>query len=225
MDKYRRGNELFLGKKVKLLNMVKKIKNLYNIYFIKNYKKSLILKIIILSLLFYLSEDKIRKFLICHFNLPHISIIIPIFNSEKYLTSCLNNVINQTLKNIEILCIDDGSQDKSINILTKYAELDKRIIIFTQNNKGSGIARNVGIKNSRGKYISFMDSDDLYPDNYTLELMYKKAIMNNANICGGAIRSFREKNNQIFFSKTYGLFKNEGVINFFCFCQLSEFKL
>ena len=175
------------------LNMVKRIFNLAYI----------LLKLILIFSFFlvkyYENEFNILLIKIC--KIPRLSVIIPIFNSDKYLSSCLNSVINQTLKNIEIICIDDGSKDESINIINNYSILDKRIIFISQKNKGSGISRNKGIKISKGKYISFIDSDDLYPNNNTLQLMYKKAIRNKAYICGGGLRYLQEKSNRIILSK------------------------
>ena len=161
---------------------------------------------------YYENEFNILLIKIC--KIPRLSVIIPIFNSDKYLSSCLNSVINQTLKNIEIICIDDGSKDESINIINNYSILDKRIIFISQKNKGSGISRNKGIKISKGKYISFIDSDDLYPNNNTLQLMYKKAIRNKAYICGGGLRYLQEKSNRIILSKPKFSFKKEGFINY-----------
>jgi glycosyltransferase involved in cell wall biosynthesis len=114
--------------------------------------------------------------------IPDVSIIISIFNSEKYLISCLNSIIYQSLKNIEIICINDGSKDESLNILKEYQKKDQRIIIISQNNEGAGIARNKGIMKSRGKYLGFVDSDDMLPDNFTLEILYNKSIHNRALI-------------------------------------------
>ena len=104
--------------------------------------------------------------------IPYISVIVPIYNSEKYLPFCLKSIIDQSLKNIEIICIDDGSRDESINIIKNFIKIDNRIILISQNNKGSGIARNIGIKRSKGKYLAFMDSDDLYPNNFFTPLFF-----------------------------------------------------
>lgn len=94
--------------------------------------------------------------------MPKISIIIPVYNAEKYLSKCLDSLLSQTLKNIEIICVNDGSQDDSYQIMQNYARGDKRIKIFTQNNSGPAEARNVGLKNAHGKYLMFCDSDDFY---------------------------------------------------------------
>lgn len=102
---------------------------------------------------------------------PLISIIIPVYNSENYLRQCLDSVINQSLKDIEILCINDGSTDKSLNILQEYKEKDNRVQIFDIKNHGAAYARNLGIKNAIGEFIGFCDSDD-YVDNKYFETLY-----------------------------------------------------
>jgi len=89
-----------------------------------------------------------------------ISVIIPIYNSEKYLKRCIDSIINQTYKNIEIICINDGSTDESYNILKQYEIKDNRIIILNKLNQGVSSARNDGIRISKGQYITFVDSDD-----------------------------------------------------------------
>ena len=157
-----------------------------------------------------------EKFLIIFFEYffakPKISIVIPIFNSEKYLFACLNSIINQTLKSIEIICINDGSTDNSSNILKYFYNLDNRIIIINQTNHGSGYSRNQGINISKGKYISFLDSDDMYYNNFALKMWYNKAKKFNAMICGGGMKKVREvKNHSIV---NYTLFENEGFINY-----------
>ena len=88
------------------------------------------------------------------------SIIVPVYNVEKYLPKCLDSLVNQTYKDIEIICINDGSTDNSLQILEKYAINDNRIKIINQENQGVSIARNVGIDNATGDYILFLDSDD-----------------------------------------------------------------
>ena len=92
--------------------------------------------------------------------MPKISVIIPIYNGEKYLRKCLNSVVFQTYKDLEIICVDDGSNDNSLSILNEYKKNDKRFKIISKNNEGLSSARNVGIENSLGDYISFIDSDD-----------------------------------------------------------------
>lgn len=93
------------------------------------------------------------------------SIIIPVYNVAKYLSQCLDSVIKQTLKDIEIICIDDGSTDGSLEILEQYEQKDKRIQVLVQENSGQGSARNKGLKLAKGKYIQFLDSDDFLEPN------------------------------------------------------------
>lgn len=103
-----------------------------------------------------------------------LSIIIPVYNTEKYLHRCLDSAINQTLTDIEIICINDGSTDNSLSILNEYAAKDERIRIVNKKNEGAGVARNTGIILAKGNYIGFIDSDD-YVDNNYFEELYKYA--------------------------------------------------
>lgn len=91
---------------------------------------------------------------------PFISVIVPVYNVEKYLSRCLDSLISQTLKEIEIICINDGSKDNSAKILEKYSQKDDRIIILNQENAGLSAARNNGMNHAKGEYIGFVDSDD-----------------------------------------------------------------
>lgn len=102
---------------------------------------------------------------------PKISIIVPVYNAEKYLEECLNSLIEQSYKNIEILCINDGSKDNSYSILQKYAQKDKRIIVFSQENSGPAMARNLGLANANGEYLMFCDSDDSYEPTMCEEML------------------------------------------------------
>lgn len=105
--------------------------------------------------------------------MPKISVIICIYNAEKYLRQCLDSIVNQTLKDIEIICVNDGSTDSSKDILEEYANKDKRVVIVNQSNLYAGAARNTGIKLAKGEYIHFMDSDDWIKNN-TYEYLYKQ---------------------------------------------------
>ena len=111
---------------------------------------------------------------------PVVSVIVPVYNVEPYLPQCLDSIVNQTLKNIEIICVNDSSTDNSLNILNHYAEKDPRIKVVTQPNGGAGAARNRGLSLAAGKYLSFLDSDDFFePD--MLELAYNKAVCDKAD--------------------------------------------
>jgi glycosyltransferase EpsH len=91
---------------------------------------------------------------------PLVSIIVPVYNAEKYLKRCLDSLICQTLHSIEILCVNDGSTDSTSAILDEYAQKDARIKVFNQENQGPGVARNTALNNAKGKYILFCDADD-----------------------------------------------------------------
>ena len=122
-----------------------------------------------------------------------VSIIIPVFNTAKYLKKCLDSVINQTLKEIEIICIDDGSTDNSLEILKEYQKQDCRIKILTQNHKKQGAARNYGIKAAKGEYIGFVDSDDWCElDMY--EKLYQRAAETDSDITMCAVTTFNDNN-------------------------------
>ena len=148
--------------------------------------------------------------------IPKVSVIIPVYNVEEYLRECLDSVVNQTLKEIEIICVDDGSTDNSLEILKEYAQKDNRITVIKQRNSGSGTARNCGINIAKGEFIAFMDSDDMYPKNKTLETMYTKAVENNVFICGGSlvqIKNGKLVTNPTEFENDY-TFKQDGIIEY-----------
>lgn len=122
---------------------------------------------------------------------PKISIIVPVYNVEKYLPQCLDSLINQTLEDIEIICINDASPDNSLQILKEYQKKDNRIqVIDLKENIRQGGARNIGIKKAKGEFIGFVDSDDyVKPDMY--EKLYYKAKTCNAKVAyGGQIHLF-----------------------------------
>lgn len=91
-----------------------------------------------------------------------VSVIIPVYNGEKYLRQCLDSVVNQTLQDIEIICVDDGSTDSSVRIIKEYAARDSRVRLIRQKNRGAGAARNQGLREAAGEYLSFLDSDDFF---------------------------------------------------------------
>lgn len=114
-------------------------------------------------------------------NLAEISVIIPVYNVEKYLRECIDSVCNQTFKDIEIICVDDGSDDSSLEILKEYEVKDKRFKIFENSHEGPSSARNTGLDNAEGKYIYFMDSDD-FIEHDTLEKLYNTAEKNDTDM-------------------------------------------
>lgn len=111
-----------------------------------------------------------------------VSVVIPVYNAEKFLDDCLTTLIKQSLQEIEILCVNDGSTDGSLEVLRRYEKEDARIRVFTQENQGAGAARNLGLAQAKGDYLSFLDADDFYePD--MLEQAYKVAKEKDADVC------------------------------------------
>ena len=126
-----------------------------------------------------------------------ISIIIPVYNQEKYLTSCLESVEKQTYGNFEVIVVNDGSTDRSGYICDNFAVQDSRIHVIHQKNAGIGVARNVGMKCSTGEYITFIDSDD-YIHSDALKNLYNEAVKNGADtVLGNYCRV--DSNNNIFY--------------------------
>lgn len=121
-----------------------------------------------------------------------VSVVIPVYNVEDYITDTLNSVLEQTLKGIEIILVDDGSTDSSEKIIRRFLDQSDSIVYVKQENAGPGMARNVGIELARGKFISFVDSDDLLPEK-ALETLYGAALRKEADIVTGASISFNSK--------------------------------
>lgn len=118
-----------------------------------------------------------------------VSVIMPVYNVEEYLEECLNSVIHQTLKEIEIICVNDGSTDGSLQILKKYADLDKRIRIINKENTGYGHSVNCGIDEAQGDYIGVVETDD-YIDASMFEELYHMAVLKNADVVKADSRYF-----------------------------------
>lgn len=119
-----------------------------------------------------------------------VSIIVPCYNVEQYLSKCLDSLINQTLHDIEIICIDDKSTDNTLKILQDYAKQDKRIKLFSHSkNQGVSVARNLGIKHATGQYLGFVDPDD-WVDLDFYEKLYTRAIKTNAAVIKGVYKIF-----------------------------------
>lgn len=111
-----------------------------------------------------------------------ISIIVPVYNVEKYLCECIDSILSQTYEKFELILVDDGSPDNSGKICDEYAEKDKRIKVIHKENGGVSSARNMGLDNANGEYITFVDSDDIVDKQY-LELMYNKLVEKSADLC------------------------------------------
>lgn len=115
---------------------------------------------------------------------PKISIIIPIYNAEKYLSPCLDSILNQTYQNLEILAVDDGSTDRTSQILKSYAKKDPRITIITQKNRGQSAARNAGLEKATGEYLSFIDADDTVSPDFIAKLFGAFKLNSALSVCG-----------------------------------------
>ena len=143
-----------------------------------------------------------------HIENPKISIIIPVYNVEKYLRECLNSVVNQTMRDIEIICVNDGSTDGSLDILKEYAKKDDRIIVINQTNGFVESARNNGLKIAKGEYIQFVDSDD-YLELNACETAYKYALQYDADVVVWGYKNFPEQVGNVK-NKRYTL-KHKGI--------------
>lgn len=115
-----------------------------------------------------------------------VSVIVPVYNNAKYLRQCLDSIVGQSLREIEVILVDDGSDDGSVEILNEYAAVDPRLIVMEQEHKYAGVARNTGMAVARGKYLVFWDSDDYFKKD-ALKLMYEQCEKDQADmcICGG----------------------------------------
>ena len=143
-----------------------------------------------------------------------ISVIIPVYNTGVYLEECLESLINQTMQDIEIICINDGSTDNSSDILSKYAKKDSRIKVFSQKNSGPSVARNLGIQQAKGDYITFVDSDD-WISLEMCEKIYKRAVSTNSDILLFSMYSYA--NGQ--------LSQDDRINRILNFCTNSTFKI
>ncbi|HAR1533279.1 TPA: glycosyltransferase family 2 protein, partial [Enterococcus faecium] len=142
-----------------------------------------------------------------------ISVIIPVYNVEKYVGSCLESVCNQTYKNLDIIIVDDGSKDSSNKICEDYALKDSRIRIIHKNNAGLGLARNTGLEHVKGKYVAFIDSDDFVAANY-IEAMLNGIKRSNADTCYAGYYEYYDDNNIISKPARYDstIFTNNAII-------------
>ena len=132
-----------------------------------------------------------------------VSVIIPVYNQASFLVECLESVLAQTLREVEVICVDDGSTDGSGRMLDEYAARDPRVKVIHQANAGPGPARNVGMDVAQGEFIAFMDSDDRYPGEDTLERMYAEAKSSGVEVCGGGLELLGPNGRETSFSGRY----------------------
>lgn len=146
--------------------------------------------------------------------MPKISVIIPVYNVESYLQKCLNSVVNQTigLENLEVIIVNDGSTDNSVEILEHYQIKYPSLIVLHQSNKGQAAARNEGLRIATGEYIAFLDSDDYLPlDAY--EKLYNAADSGSMDIVSGIISYQHQGKDSIHGSKIFNIRQNEQIVN------------
>ncbi len=148
--------------------------------------------------------------------MPKISVIIPVYKVEKYLPACLDSVLNQTFRDIEVICVNDGSPDNSGDILSAYEQKDSRIKVMTQKNKGLSGARNTGLNVAQGEWICFVDSDDALPPNALMTLY------NVAQQSGCKIVASRERISFLAYEKT--LKEKERADNSFAYHEWNGLK-
>ena len=139
-------------------------------------------------------------------NNPKISVIVPVYNAEKYLHRCIDSILNQTFPDFELLLIDDGSKDQSGEICDEYAKKDSRVKVFHKENGGVSSARNVGIDNAVGEYICFCDSDDWVEKTWLLSF-FERMCDNDMLIT------------------SFNIYENEKKVEFKSFVSLSDKRL
>lgn len=129
-----------------------------------------------------------------------VSVIVPVYNVEKYLATCINSLLNQSYNNLEIILVDDGSKDASGKICDAFEKENSRIKVIHKENEGLGLSRNAGLKIAQGKYVTFVDSDDFLGTS-AIEDLVKAADKNNADICIGGFTRINENGEKIFEEK------------------------
>ena len=122
-----------------------------------------------------------------------VSVIVPVYNAADYLQQCLDSVLAQTIQSLEILCVDDGSTDSSLDILRECAVRDRRVVVLAQRNAGASVARNLALSYARGEFVAFLDPDDYYPDPTSLQKLYDAARRQNVPSACGYLERFDPK--------------------------------
>lgn len=147
-----------------------------------------------------------------------VSVIIPVYNSESYLQKCIESVLAQSLKEIEVICVDDGSTDSSFAILHGYERQDSRVKIIRQANARQGAARNVGIRVAKGEYIGFVDSDDTIPVSYYSSL-YSSAVASDADIAvAGIVNRYPHYSKQVIGYSQFAVYETAQLKLEACSC-------
>ena len=140
-----------------------------------------------------------------------VSVVLPVYNVEPYLRDCMDSIVNQTLTDIEIICVNDGSPDNSLDILNEYAAKDDRISVYDQENGGHAVATNRGIDLATGDYLFLMDSDDVL-DLRALELTYEKAIEKEVDFVLFKAINYDDENDRYYETEVYSMDKIAEVV-------------
>lgn len=127
-----------------------------------------------------------------------VSVIVPVYNAQKHLKKCLDSVLSQSLPELEVICVDDGSTDDSLSILEQYGKEDARVIILRQENSFAGTARNNGLRHAKGEFVAFLDADDCYIDTEVLNDLFNQAKTHNLDVLKTSFECFDAGTNKIF---------------------------
>ena len=150
-------------------------------------------------------------------NMVKVSVIMPVYNGEKFLKKTIDSLNSQTLKDLELICVDDGSKDNSLEVLKNLKKQYNFIKIFSQNNQGSGQARNTGMEKATGEYIAFLDADDVFLDSSALETMYNFGVDYEANVVSANLqfieKDYKLKANWHYHNKDYAYFDSYSSIS------------
>lgn len=133
--------------------------------------------------------------------MPKLSIIIPVYNVEKYLPKCLGSILEQPFKDLEVICVNDGSTDDSLDVLQKIKKNDDRVVIIDKKNEGSGIARNIGLSTAQGEYVYFIDSDDWLEDDVLARIIAKADELQTDILVFGGLSYYNGKGQNGAYSK------------------------
>lgn len=152
---------------------------------------------------------------------PLISVIVPVYNVEKYLDRCVESIVNQTYENLEIILVDDGSSDHCPQICDNFSVKDNRIKVIHKENGGAGSARNAGIDNSSGEWIAFVDGDDTIDENF-YDVLMTEALKNNVDICACDFKYYHSDGTfttENYFDAPHIFSSNELLAEFFDYCK------